>query len=357
MKRLVVLACVVAALGACSRKKKEEERESIDNAVRPGTTLGSAAATAPTPAATKPTGGEEIAKRFDACAAFRSAGNWDELKTCYAPDATLELVGSGIPSFTGADAIVGAAKDVRATFPDEGIDPVIRIISPNHIVAIVLHTGTNNGKDPSGRIKANGRKFGHLVGQVVELDEQGRAKHVQEYFDLATSLGQLEPSKDHPVRAPLDKAPMPAAIAIGADDDAAKASLAAFQQLVDALAKHDVKALDAALTDDAVWSEQAQPADWTKHELLANTPKLWAGFSDRKFTVLSSWPAGHSVAAVQSFDGTNDGDVPALKLKKTGKKIAMPFLGVYEIDGGKVKHAWVFFQTKAFADQLGLGKK
>ena len=335
MKRLVVLALVVTALGACSRKKKQEEPETPDNAVRPGTTLGSetgsagSAGSAGTSMSAPPAA--DPAQRIADCWGFRSEGKWDELKTCYAPDATLELVGSGIPPFHGADAIVDAAKGVRATFPDERGEPFVTLIDKQHATVLLVHTGTNSGTDPTGKLKANGKKFGDIVGQSIDLDDQGRMRQIQEYFDLATSSGQLQPAKDHPVRAVMDKAPIEKVVATAHGDDKEKANVAIAEKLTAALAAHDEKSAAELVADDAVWFDPTLVKDETKQELAASLPKLWKAFPDATTSVVSRMAAGDFVATISS-----------VKPDKTSP--ALSGLVVSQIRDGKVVRSWTLFQ-------------
>ena len=56
-----------------------------------------------------------------------------------------------------------------------------------------------------------------------------------------------------------------------------------------------------------------------------------------------------------SFEGTNDGPIPDMGIAKpTGKKVAIPTLTIVKIDGGKVTHAWIFYQSLAMMMQLGV---
>lgn len=80
----------------------------------------------------------------------------------------------------------------------------------------------------------------------------------------------------------------------------------------------------------------------------------WKGFSDLTFKIRDSWAAGDYVAAVESFEGTNDGDLPMMHVKKTGKKVSLPFLAVYRVSGGKIEATWNFFQGMGLASQLGI---
>ena len=64
--------------------------------------------------------------------------------------------------------------------------------------------------------------------------------------------------------------------------------------------------------------------------------------------------AGDYVIAVEEFEGTNDGDLPAMKLKKTAKGVALPVLVVHKIEAGKIKAVWVFYQRLGLAELLGV---
>jgi hypothetical protein len=157
-------------------------------------------------------------------------------------------------------------------------------------------------------------------------------KHVTEYFDLATQFGQLNPSKDHPVRPALDKAPMAKEAVLGKGDATEKANLETIAKLDDADAKRDANAVGALIADNATWSEQVQPKDWTKKEMIANLPKLWKAAPDLAIKTEASWAAGDYVVERVST-----------KLDKTSE--AIPMLVVYKLEGGKVVAGWSFFQS------------
>ena len=77
-------------------------------------------------------------------------------------------------------------------------------------------------------------------------------------------------------------------------------------------------------------------------------------FPDAKITPTSVWGAGDYVAVVGTFEGTNNGDFPAMQLKKTGKKVSVPFFGIDRFEGGKQKESWFIFDTASFMSQLGI---
>ena len=68
---------------------------------------------------------------------------------------------------------------------------------------------------------------------------------------------------------------------------------------------------------------------------------------------LSSLPF-HYIASVGTLEGTNDGEVKTLKLKKTGKKLAVPFLEIQRFADGKIADTYIIYDGAVFAGQLGL---
>jgi ketosteroid isomerase-like protein len=340
MKRLLALASIAVVLGGCTgRKKKEEAPETIEQQqMRPGTTLtpqgsaGSAGSAAATMEPVKALAGADLAKRVDECWSFRSDAKWPELAACYAPDAVVEVTGAQPTTYANPTEIVGAAKSIKQTFPDAKGEVALALVDGKRVTAVVLYTGTNTGTDPQRMTQPTGKKFGGLVAQVFDFDDAGRIKHVAEYFDLATLLGQIYPVKDKKVRAVLDKAPMAKEVVIAKGDDAEKANVAAIANLDAAFAKRDANAVGAMLADDAKWSELAQPTDWTKKEFVANLPKLWKAFPDLATTSDAAWSVGDYVVARETTKLTKDGP-------------AIPMLVVYKLAGGKIAAAWSFFQS------------
>ena len=53
-----------------------------------------------------------------------------------------------------------------------------------------------------------------------------------------------------------------------------------------------------------------------------------------------------------TFGGTNDGDLVAMKMKKSGKQVVLPFIDIYRFDGGQLKEEWLFFDSASLLSQL-----
>jgi predicted ester cyclase len=358
MKTLVmVIAATTLAVGC---KKTETPAPTMGSGSAAQAMTGSGSAAAAGSAAPKLLTGDDLAKRYHECWADWAAGKWDDLAKCYATDATWDAPGSKVVPINGAAAIVELDKSYRAAFSNETAESQLVLVNGQKIVGIALLSGKQTGtlKFPAHDLPATNNQFGIYAGQVLAIDDSGKITHESNFEDMATILGQLKPNKDHAVRPVMAKLAMPEQIAIAKDDAHEKADLVTFQQLTDAFNKHDVKAFTALLADNATWSDQAMAKDQSKKDLATNLPEMWKAFSDLKLTVGNSWAAGDYVAATETFDGTNNGDLPSMHLKKTGKHVSLPLLAIDKLDSsGKVTASWIFYEGGGFASQLGVDTK
>jgi len=373
MTKLMMVVAVLALAGGCKKKSADEKPATPGSSqamtpddkmgsAMPGSGSGSGSATAAGSggsgsgsAAPVAVTAESAQKLFDACWGYFNDAKWDDFKGCYAADAVREVPGAGGPPETGNQAITDGAKAFKAGLPDAKGETQFVMINGHTMLSAVLITGTNSAALKMAgmpEMPATNKKVGYYYSQVVELDDTGKVKHEWGFFDAATMIGQLAPNKDMPVRAALDKLMGPKEVAVAKDDAKEKANLETFAKLTDAFNKHDVKALGDLLDDKLMWAEVAEPKDATKAETLGTMPKMWKAFSDLKFTVTKSWAAGDYVAAVESFDGTNDGD--GEHMKKTGKKVSLPFLAFHKFENGKNTMTRIIYQNLGFMTQLGM---
>jgi len=336
MRKLLLVAAIASSLVACKRKKPEE---ALMPAPPPPPATGSGSAAAP-----KPVAADDLAKRYEECWGFYNDSKWDDFKSCYATDAVSEHPGQRELTITGNAAIVDGVKAGKAALPDAKGQTELVLVSGHTVVGVSLLTGTTPDK----------AKVGVMMPQVIEFDDAGKAKRQADYEDNATVVGQMKPDPKRPVRAPIDKLPMVKEVAIAKNDDKEKANLDTANKAMAAFDAHDAKAFGALLADDVVWSEQPDPKDWTKTETVTNAGAFWKAFGDVKLTADKQYAAGDYVATVGTLEGTNDGDMPAMHLKKTGKHVQLPFLMIQKLDGGKIKSSWLFQQEDAFEQQLGL---
>jgi ketosteroid isomerase-like protein len=173
-------------------------------------------------------------------------------------------------------------------------------------------------------------------------------------YDGGTFMSQLGQSPA-PARKVLEQgwAEKPSLVSSGSD--AEKANVAALGAWTAALNKHDAATLATLGTDDIVFSDQASPADKVgKKEVQKSHEEMFKAFPDMKVDQTAAWAAGDYVVSAGKFSGTNTGDMPSMKLKKTGKPVNVEYYMVTKLAGGKVKNIWLFSNGTAFAGQLGI---
>lgn len=283
---------------------------------------------------------------------------YDRMASCYTPAMTAETADSAMPKVTTpADAIAQMKKD-EAAFPDRRGELRYVFVNGGRIAGIVLYTGTNSGAMTGldGKpMPATNKPLGMLIGQALDLDANGAAATRETvYIDEGTMMAQLGLSPNPARKAETATGAAPV-IVMAKNDAAEAANVAAVRAMYDALAKKDVKAMQAAMADDFKLVEVAQPMDMDKKAADKSMGEFMKAFPDVAPTVTSIWAAGDFVIVEGSIAGTNTGAMPAMGIKKpTGKKISVRFMEVYEMSGGKVKTDWLFYNGAAFASQLGL---
>lgn len=313
-----------------------------------------APATAVAPAVKSP---EARAKWYQDCWALFNEKAWEKFQECYTVDATAETVDSTEPVARGRAAIIERDKAYVTAFPDRRGEVRLVLAHGPHVVSVALWTGTHEGPmpGPDGKpIPPTKKKIGLLFAHRVELDATGsQAVRDAAYLEEGTFLAQLGLMKApaRPVMAPTGAA---ATVVVAKNDDLEAKNVAAMQTMFDAGNKHDLKALEALMTDDYKLIEVARPKDLDKKAAMAGTKEMFSAFADVKMTPTTLWGAGDYVVIEGTFEGTNTGDLPSMGVKKTGKKVSSRFLEICKFENGKVKEDWLFYNGAAFAAQLGL---
>ena len=376
MKKTIVLAATLACAAAmgCGGKSKDKGTGEMGSGMASGSAMGSSMvgsdmvgtgsattnetkpAPPPPPPPPPPKTPDEMAARYQECWGLWNDAKWDAFKGCYTADAVSSQPGAGMPDLTGADAIVADSQNQRNAFPDTKGELQVVLVNGNHTVGLAVLSGTNSGpmKGPSGDMKPTNKKMSVLIGHVLEFNDQAQGTKEWLYWDMANMLQQLGVVKMPGRKAAKTWAKAPEVV-IAKNDDAEKANVAVFQAAVDAFNKHDEKAFAATLDKKVAWVDVGSPKDFDLKGAVADTKTFWKGFSDVKISPDQMWGAGDYAVMIGTIGGTNDGDIPQMKLKKTGKTFTSPFLHVVKISGGKIAKSWIFYQTMGFAQQLGMG--
>ena len=260
-----------------------------------------------------------------------------------------------MPSASGADAIVEGSKDFKKLSPDGHGEGQFILVNGNRIASVFLLTGTNSGPmtGPDGKVtKPTNKKFGVMFGHALELDPTAN-KVVKEFgvMDGGSFANQLGLSKS-PGRPLVEKASAAPTVVIAKNDATEMKNLETDKAAFAAWNNHDIAGADAPNAADMVLHDMTSPKDLSKTQNSEMSTSFWKAFSDVKLNLSSTWAAGDYVITLGSLEGTNDGDFPAMKLKKTGNHVSVPFLQIDRFDGGKIKESWLLFDSGSFASQL-----
>jgi len=310
------------------------------------------------PPAPKAMTAEERAKWYQDCWDLFSNKSWDAFKGCYADGVESETVDSGQPALKGPDAVVANTKAFADAFPDVKGTPQMVFVNGNTVVGVYAINGTHTGPlpGPGGKaIPATNKKVGYLMAHVIESDPSTN-KGIKEaaYADNGTLMAQLglNPAPARPVMEPIAAAPI---VVVSTGSEAEAKNVEVFRASVEAFNKHDLKAVEALNTPDVIFHDMTQPKDMDAKANHAMTMSFFKGFPDAMLTVDSIFGAGDYTVARGTFEATNKGAMPDMGIKKpTNKSVRAHFIEITKYEGGKTKEDWLFFDSMAFASQLGL---
>ncbi len=298
--------------------------------------------------------GDALVDAYVQCWGHFNQREWDAFEGCYTKDAVSQS--AGLPDAKGGKAIVELhAKPFAEAFPDGRGQQQLTLSAGPHVVSITLFQGTHKGplKGPAGAIPPTGKKIGFLLAHAVQAKGDKAAGREWMMADNGTMFAQLglAPHKARP--AIVDSVATPVtAIATGTATE--KKNLAAAKKLYALFNKHD-KAMSELAADDVIDANAALPADVKgKEAVVGFVTGFWQMSSDVKVTASKIFAAGDYVASIGTFSGTNDGDLPAMGIKKTGKKFNIPVIEITKWQDGKLKEIWPFYDGADFAMQLGL---
>jgi predicted ester cyclase len=346
------IALALALAGACKKDKNENKEtppQTGSNTAGQGTGMGKVAEPP------KTLTGADLANKYIECSKLMSAGD-AKFKDCLAPDAVSKMPDSGMPDTVGADKIWASMQEMRTSFTDMKGAPQLLLVNGRQIAAVLWHGGTHTGAMKMGpqEIPATNKKFGALAFQLLTFNDANQATEEIFIMDMNTWMNQLglSPQPGRPLMESGKPAPD---IAVAADDAKEKANLELVKKSMDNFNKNpmDFKAAMADYADDAVESDLSSPKDAVGKAEIEKGMKMFKGaFPDGKVDIQKSWAAGDYVVLLGEFTGTNTGAMD--KMKPTGKPVKLTIAEIGKIENGKIKQWWRFYNSVAFAQQLGL---
>jgi ketosteroid isomerase-like protein len=348
-KKLGVLLAVLLCGVACGKEEPPQTADDVEPEPPPPPPPP------PKPEPPKPLVGEDLGKRYIECWDAFSAGNWDKLGECYAEDAVATWPDSGQPELKGTEAIIEGAKGFKDAFADGKGVPQLVLVNDRNVTSITWITGTQSGalKVASGEIPPTSKKIGEYVFHSVTFNAANEVTQevmVEDAGSLMFQLG-LSPGPGRAAReAGFEGAPI---VVVASGDPSEEANVTAVKLSAQQFAKEDVKGMSALLADDVFESDQSSVKDVKgKKAVIAGTKLFLGAMGKITYDCPVVWAAGAYVVSECKFNAVHDGNLG--RLKKTGKPVALTVAEVNKLDGGKFKETWRFFNSAAFAMQLGL---
>ncbi|HTM43579.1 MAG TPA: ester cyclase, partial [Polyangiaceae bacterium] len=233
---------------------------------------------------------------------------------------------------------------------------LLTLINGNHVASIALLTGTQTGPLNMGMgpaIPATGKKTGHMMLHWGEFTPAGQLSKQWIEADTPTMLAHLGVSKA-PARPVISKLPAEAQVVIAKNDDKEAKNVEIHKKGYE-LFNAKNPAFSDLLGEGLMEHDYSMPADaMGKKTMTSKLQGMWKGFSDIHLNMDEVWGAGDYTFVRGHMTGTNDGDMPMMKLKKTGKKVDVAFGEVAQWDNGKLKTIYFFMDGMDMAGQLGL---
>ncbi|MET0413759.1 MAG: nuclear transport factor 2 family protein [Polyangiaceae bacterium] len=310
----------------------------------------------PEPEPPKTLAGEDLAKRYVECWQAFDASDWDTFGECFAENAVRSFPDSSQEDLEGPEAIIeGSVKPFKEAFPDAKATPQLVLVNDRNVSSITWLTGTHSGtlKTAGGDIPPSGKKIGQFAFHSVTLDAANQATAEVMINDMGSLVYQLGLSPG-PARAArevgLPGAPI---IVVASGGEAEQANVAAVKLFTEQFAKEDIKGISATLADDVIESDQSSAKDMKgKKAVIAGTKLFLGAMGKISYDCPVAWGAGAYVVTLCNFKAVHDGNLG--RLKKTNKHVSLTVAEVHELADGKFQQAWRFFDSAAFARQLGL---
>ncbi|MBW2530600.1 MAG: ester cyclase [Deltaproteobacteria bacterium] len=256
----------------------------------------------------------------------------DELTALYAPAARIGMAGpAGWTEMTPAEAKTQLQGMMKA-FPDGKMTPRRLISAGERAVLEWTFTGTNKG-ELMGE-EATDKPVGVHGASFLLFDRDGKVKRENRYLDLTAIQGQLGKTvrggKVRPI-APAPTAPLAVVIATREEEPKSVSLLKRYYQLTQT---RDYPAIGELLADGAVISNNRDPADMTKADLVKLQPSADRAFIDEGSVVKACVNAGELGAC--EYEWTATLKRPAMGMPATGKRGMIHEADVAEVKEGKL---------------------
>jgi steroid delta-isomerase-like uncharacterized protein len=283
-------------------------------------------------------------------AAF-NAHDLERVAALYAPDAQVASIRpEGWHTERGPAAAAQALAPYFAAFPDVRLAAVRIFRAGDRVIIEWVSDGTNKGS--LGGAPPTGKRAGIAGISLLRFDRKGLIRTSETAFDEVTLAQQvgLAPGPAHAIPAwPTAPATW---IEAGKASTEAKAVAAAKATWPAAWNKHDPKAYDAVITDDAAHLELSGADSKGRAACLAELAMYIKAMPDMHATVEEGWGFGDIAILKFTFRGTMKG--PIGPFKPTGKPIVIHGIDVDLLRDGKMASAVTYSNGVELLTELGV---
>ncbi len=308
--------------------------------------------TTPPPAPPKPAMSDMQVATLKSLVAAMNAHDPKAVGAVFTSDATLKSAPD--PDVVGRDAIVAGFTWVFGTVPDWQLG-ISRILLKGNVAVITwAFAGTDSGTGFGG--KPTKRALGHEGSSVLWFSDDGLVKEQHDYDDGGVRKAQLDPKAKAGSFRPVPTVSNAMAVTAstgGPDEDAL---LAAGNKIYAAMDTLKLDTIMSVVADDVVFTDYTMPAPIKGSKDLK---KLFGEYIKaipdmHQMPLSNQWAIGKYVVSEGLIQGTNKG--PFMGMPATKKPLAVHFLDIIQLDGGKEKVCETYMNSVELLTQLGLVK-
>jgi steroid delta-isomerase-like uncharacterized protein len=273
------------------------------------------------------------------------------LGALYAPDA--EIAGikpDGWQTERGPAAAVKAVEPYFTAFPDVRLAATRIFHAGDRVFVEWVSAGTNTGS--LGGAPPTGKRAGISGITLLRYDRKGLIRRSETVFDEVTLAQQvgLVPGPARPIPSwPVGPAAWIEAGKPAVEADAVAAAKATWPATWN---KHDHRAYDAVITDDAAHIELAGADSKGRAACLAELDRYLEALPDAHATVDEGWGFGDVAILKFTFRGTMKG--PIGPFKPTGKPIVIHGIDVDDLRDRKMARAVTYSNGVELLTELGV---
>jgi ketosteroid isomerase-like protein len=258
------------------------------------------------------------------------------------------------PDMTGRDAVVAAWTANFTALPDTQVGFSRALLKGNVAVVSWAFTATDSGPGLMG--KPTKRAVGHEGTSVLWFSDDGLVKEEHDYADEGVTKAQLDPKAKAGSFRPVPTLPASMQVVVstgGPDEDALLATGNKLYTVEDTLKVKDVLPF---FTDDVTFNDYSSPAPIKGAKELAKLFGTYIkAFPDlHQMPLTNQWAIGTYLVSEGVMQGTNKG--PMMGMAATKKPIAVHFVDVVQMNGGKAQVSETYMNSVEMLTQLGVIK-